>query len=158
MQYGICQLSIVPLRLLADEASEMTSQLLYGDHFKVLEQRKFWSKIRIAFDNYEGWVSNNQITLITEEEYKSIEEEGKKDIKLTSDLVSFASTDNNSLIPLVIGSLGLLFPLFLFFFSSFYYFVCYFFIFYEGSGSINIGKGFSSSSHSEPFTYSFFSF
>jgi len=104
MQYGICQLSIVPLRLLADEASEMTSQLLYGDHFKVLEQRKFWSKIRIAFDSYEGWVSNNQITLITEEEYKSIEEEGKKDIKLTSDLVSFASTDSNSLIPLVIGS------------------------------------------------------
>ncbi len=102
MQYGICQLSIVPIRLLADEASEMSSQLLYGDYFKILEQRKFWSKIRVAFDGYEGWVSNNQITIITEEEYKEIE--AVKDFKYTSDLVSFATTESNSLIPLVVGS------------------------------------------------------
>lgn len=102
MQYGICQLSIVPVRLLADEASEMSSQLLYGDYFKILEQRKFWSKIRVAFDGYEGWVSNNQITIITEEEYKDIEV--VKDFKYTSDLVSFATTESNSLIPLVVGS------------------------------------------------------
>jgi len=102
MQYGICQLSIVPLRLVADEASEMTSQLLYGDYFKVLEERKFWSRIRIAFDGCEGWVSNNQILLITEEEYKNLE--ATKKTKFTSDLVSFAASDSNDLIPLVVGS------------------------------------------------------
>ncbi|MEL6918464.1 MAG: hydrolase Nlp/P60, partial [Bacteroidota bacterium] len=52
MQYGICHLSIVPVRLIADDASEMTTQLLYGDHFKVLEERKKWSRIRISYDQY----------------------------------------------------------------------------------------------------------
>ncbi|MFT6839188.1 MAG: hypothetical protein ACJAZR_002733, partial [Sediminicola sp.] len=70
MQYGICHLSIVPIRAIADNVSEMVTQLLYGDHFKVLEHRKHWSKIRIAFDAAEGWVSNSQILLISEEAYQ----------------------------------------------------------------------------------------
>ncbi|GAL61961.1 dipeptidyl peptidase VI [Algibacter lectus] len=61
MQYGICNLSIVPLRLEPSDASELISQVIYGDVFKVLEQRKNWSKIRIAFDTYEGWIDNNNM-------------------------------------------------------------------------------------------------
>ena len=60
MQYGISHLSIVPLRLEAADTSELVSQVLYGDCFKVLELRKKWSKIRLAFDNYEGWIDNKQ--------------------------------------------------------------------------------------------------
>ena len=60
MQYGICNLSIVPLRLESDDTSEMVSQVLYGDTFKILEQRKKWSRIRLAFDKYEGWIDNKQ--------------------------------------------------------------------------------------------------
>ena len=102
MQYGICHLSIVPVRSIADDASEMVTQILYGDHFKVLEQRKHWSKIRIAFDGHEGWVGKDQITLITEGDYTTIEE--AKEAKFTSDLVSFSSTENDILIPIVLGS------------------------------------------------------
>ena len=58
MQYGICNLSIVPVRLEPSDSSEMVTQLLYGDHFKVLEKRSKWSRIRIAFDAYEGWIDN----------------------------------------------------------------------------------------------------
>ncbi len=54
MQYGICPLSVVPIRSIAEYAGEMSSQLLYGEHFKILEQRKFWSRIRVAFDGFEG--------------------------------------------------------------------------------------------------------
>jgi len=45
--YGICNLSIVPLRLEASDESEMVSQVFFGELFKVLEKRKNWSKIRI---------------------------------------------------------------------------------------------------------------
>ncbi len=55
MRYGIAHLSIVPLRLEPSDPSEMVSQVLYGDMFKVIEQRKKWSKIRLAFDKYEGF-------------------------------------------------------------------------------------------------------
>jgi gamma-D-glutamyl-L-lysine dipeptidyl-peptidase len=64
MQYGICTLSIVPVRSQPADASEMVTQLLYGEYFKILEERGKWSRIRIAFDSCEGWVSNNQIQKI----------------------------------------------------------------------------------------------
>lgn len=38
MQYGICNLSIVPVRLEPSDSSEMVTQLLYGDHLR------YWKK------------------------------------------------------------------------------------------------------------------
>ena len=65
MQYGICNLSIVPLRLEPGDNNELVSQLLYGDCFKILEKRKFWSRIRLTFDKYEGWIDNKQFVETT---------------------------------------------------------------------------------------------
>ena len=60
MQYGICNLSIVPIRFEPSNKSELVSQLLYGNHFKIIDQRKLWCKIRVAFDGYEGWIDKKQ--------------------------------------------------------------------------------------------------
>ena len=84
MQYGICNLSIVPLRLESDDTSEMVSQVLYGDTFKILEQRKKWSRIRLAHDSYEGWISNKQWIEISEEDYKQL---GKDVSTITTDIL-----------------------------------------------------------------------
>lgn len=102
MQYGICHLSTVPVRSIAEESGEMTTQLLYGDYFKVLEQRKHWSKIRITYDGHEGWIANKQYTVISENDYEIFEK--SKEIKNASDLVSFIETENNILIPILLGS------------------------------------------------------
>ncbi len=102
MQYGICHLSVVPVRSIADDASEMTSQLLYGEHYKILEKRKLWSRIRIAFDGFEGWMGNNQITLIEKEDYDQIENCNIS--KYSSDLISFVETTKTTLLPIVMGS------------------------------------------------------
>ena len=61
MLYGICNLSIVPLRSESSESSEMTSQVLFGEHFKILEKRKKWSKIRLQFDSFEGFIDKTPI-------------------------------------------------------------------------------------------------
>ncbi len=102
MQYGICHLSVVPVRSIADDTGEMASQLLYGEHFKILEERKSWSKIRMAFDQYEGWVLNNQIFTIEQSEYDLIET--SENAKYAVDLVSFVSSKEHVLLPLVLGS------------------------------------------------------
>ena len=60
MQYGLGHLSVVPIRESADPASRMVSQILYGDSFKIKEERKYFSRIQLAFDSFEGWVQNNQ--------------------------------------------------------------------------------------------------
>ncbi len=101
MQYGICSLSLVPVRHAPEETSEMVTQLLYGEHFKVLEHRKFYSKIRIAFDTCEGWVSKDQINLIQEEQFNTIQ--NSKPV-LATDLVSSAVTDQKSSLPILLGS------------------------------------------------------
>ncbi|OEK07647.1 hydrolase Nlp/P60 [Flavivirga aquatica] len=101
MQYGICNLSIVPLRNEPTDTSELVSQVLYGDIFKILEQRKNWSKIRIAFDSYEGWVDNKQYFEINENQYKSLHKETPK---LSLDLVEFIQDNNEQLYPILLGS------------------------------------------------------
>lgn len=100
MQYGICNLSIVPLRAEPSDMSELVSQVLYGEHFKVLEQRKKWSRIRIAYDKYEGWIDNKQYLEISEEIYK---EKDSEELRLSSDLVEFISQETQ-LMPIPIGS------------------------------------------------------
>jgi len=102
MQYGICPLSVIPIRSAADDAGEMTSQLLYGEHFKILEQRKYWSRIRVAFDDFEGWVSNRQITVIDDTGYYEIEQSKNKSYAI--DLVSFVSGTSGVLLPIILGS------------------------------------------------------
>ncbi|WP_178987974.1 C40 family peptidase [Winogradskyella schleiferi] len=101
MQYGICNLGIVPIRLEPNDTSEMVTQALYGDFFKVLEQRKKWSRIRFAFDNYEGWIDNKQYQEIEELNYNDLD---KSEINLSKDLIEFVSDDSNNLYPIPVGS------------------------------------------------------
>lgn len=101
MQYGICHLSIVPLRFEASDKSELVSQVIYGDIFKIVEQRKKWSKIRIAFDNYEGWIDNKQYVEITKEDYNTL---NKAPLKLSTNLVDCIQDKNNQLHSIVLGS------------------------------------------------------
>ncbi|MDX1278206.1 C40 family peptidase [Oceanihabitans sediminis] len=101
MQYGICNLSIVPLRFEPSDKAELVSQVLYGDYFKILEQRKSWSKIRIAFDGYEGWIDNKQYIEITEEQYNSLNNQAPI---LSNDLIEFVQDKDNHLYSIPLGS------------------------------------------------------
>jgi hypothetical protein len=101
MQYGICNLGIVPLRLEPSDASEMVSQVLYGTHFKVLERRKKWSRLRIAFDNYEGWIDNKQFMLIDESVYNNIAVQPQY---LSKNLIDFVINEKQNLVPIPLGA------------------------------------------------------
>ncbi|SDR81883.1 NlpC/P60 family protein [Gramella sp. MAR_2010_147] len=101
MQYGICHLSIVPLRASATHHSEMTSQLLYGEHFKVLEERAQWSRIRNSYDGFEAWIDKKQYKEIEETEYYSLEED---DIQVSSDLIEYITDENGLLMPVPLGA------------------------------------------------------
>lgn len=101
MQYGICNLSIVPLRFETSDKSELVSQVLYGEWFKVIEQRKNWSKIRLAFDKYEGWIDNKQYIEIEVDLYNKLQNEH---IILAVDLVEFIENKDGQLIPIQLGA------------------------------------------------------
>ena len=100
MQYGISNLSIVPMRSEAADQTEMVNQILFGEHFKVLEVRKKWSRIRLAHDSYEGWISNKQWIEIPEEDYKQLD----KDVStITTDILDIITKDQH--LPIVMGSI-----------------------------------------------------
>ncbi|MGJ8549904.1 C40 family peptidase [Winogradskyella wichelsiae] len=101
MQYGICNLGIVPIRFEPSDTSEMVTQALYGDYFKVLEQRKKWSRIRFAYDKYEGWIDNKQYLEIEESNYIDL---SKSEMNLSKDLIEFVSDDADNLYPIPAGS------------------------------------------------------
>ena len=40
--------------------SEVTSQIIYGEKFKILARNKNWIKIKTVFDNYKGFIKNSK--------------------------------------------------------------------------------------------------
>lgn len=72
MKYGICQVSVSPLRAESSDRSEMVSQILFGEKVEILETKKNWIKIKADFDGYEGWADSKQFLEVSEKEYSSI--------------------------------------------------------------------------------------
>ncbi len=102
MNYGICHLSIVPMRRDTADSSEMTNQVLYGEFFKVLEIRKKWSLIRLAHDNYEGWIDNKQYREISTEDYDQCT---NSMTVLASDIIQMVASADNNIICVPMGAM-----------------------------------------------------
>lgn len=99
--FGICNLAIIPLRLEPSDRSEQVSQLLFGEHFTILEKEEKWSKIESDFDKYIGWIDNKQYQSISEDQFVSLQQTS---IVLNGDLIEYVCNPNNQLIPIPLGS------------------------------------------------------
>ncbi len=64
MKYGICKMASVPMRAEPSDRSEMVNQLLFGEHYTVLEIHPKWVRIQLAHDAYEGWIDIKQFDAI----------------------------------------------------------------------------------------------
>ncbi len=102
MKYGICPLSIVPVRREASDTSEQVTQLLFGETYRILRETKKWVRIETAFDRYEGWIDAKQSRDISEEEYSQLNEHPNI---VTTDLVDVViHEESNRMMPIVMGS------------------------------------------------------
>ena len=68
MNYGICNLSVIPVRKEGSHTSEMLSQLLYNELYEVLDAKPGWYLIRSMEDQYEGWIQGIQHHAVSEDE------------------------------------------------------------------------------------------
>ncbi|MBK6266343.1 C40 family peptidase [Marivirga sp. S37H4] len=102
-QKGISRLSVIPVRKSGADTAEMVTQLLFGDHYKVLEvsENGKWIKIKIHFDGYEGWIDVKQFHAITDEYFDQI---NHSDYKICTDLTA-SILYQKSLLPVTIGSI-----------------------------------------------------
>jgi len=99
LNFGICNLTVIPLRAEASDKSEMVSQLLFGETFEILSQEKQWLRIHTHADDYEGWIDDKQIARLDATQFKSTQQSSF----CLTDLMATAFGKNGSLI-LVIGS------------------------------------------------------
>ena len=100
---GVCRLSVVPVRLHASDTSEMVTQLLFGEHYTVIDRAKSgkWLHINIYFDGYEGWIDANQHYGISDEYFEQI---NISDYKICSDVTSSLLFKKRS-IEILLGSM-----------------------------------------------------
>jgi hypothetical protein len=102
MEYGICNLSIIPLRAEANDRSEQVSQVLFGESFEIKEWKENWVRIVTSYDNYPGWIGRQQFTMLGHLAYKRLKQ---TPAPLTTRAVTQAwKITNNSILYLPIGS------------------------------------------------------
>jgi len=64
--YGVCNLTVIPLRAEPSDKAEIKTQLLFGDAFKILERQEKWILIETLYENYQGWMDPKQYAPISE--------------------------------------------------------------------------------------------
>ena len=115
MEKYYCSVSVSPMRAEVSEKSEMTSQILYGETCEIIKTEGLYSKIKMDFDGYEGWVNSSVLKKENSEISKNLVTqnygvfdlpEGKNLLSLGSE-VAFETenfVDNNNIRESLVGS------------------------------------------------------
>lgn len=94
---AIANVSVVPVRVKGSDKEEIITQLLFGESVEILETKENWTKIKMDYDGYEGWVDTKQITLISDEDFK------KRQVEMITSPVLFYNKNEAKML-LSIGS------------------------------------------------------
>jgi cell wall-associated NlpC family hydrolase len=101
-EFGICCLSVVPVRAEPSERTEMVTQLLFGDLVVINSENDDWYHIRIVYDNYEGWIDKKMILPVDGEEFANL---NNSPVQHTMDIVDIVKNiSTGDLFPVLIGS------------------------------------------------------
>lgn len=92
--------SVVPIRSMPDDKSEIVSQILFGETFKLLDKRgSNWICIKCSWDDYVGWIDEKLISYIDEEQFEKYSGQQPCAVELSSSVSS-----GNDSYPILIGS------------------------------------------------------
>lgn len=80
---GICRLAAVAMRTKPSYDSTMISQVLFGEHYTVLQDSGGWLEIKLEYDASTGWISKFQHSEISQGYFDQI---NHSDYKVCTDL------------------------------------------------------------------------
>lgn len=93
MDKGICIVTVAPVRSENSDRAEIVTEILYGESADILEVNKNWTKIKMHYDGYEGWMDTKQIKPVTEEYLAN-----RKVTLITEDFSSVMTLDGKTLL------------------------------------------------------------
>lgn len=67
MDKGICSVTVAPVRAEASDRAEIVTEILFGESADILEVNKNWTRIKMHYDGYEGWMDTKQLRPVTGE-------------------------------------------------------------------------------------------
>lgn len=67
--FGFCFISCSPLREAASDASEIVSQLVFGEPVEIISVKDNWAQIKSGADDYTGFVDPKQFRSLTKLEH-----------------------------------------------------------------------------------------
>jgi gamma-D-glutamyl-L-lysine dipeptidyl-peptidase len=71
--YGIAKLSIIPGRAEPSDKAEISTQVLFGEHYEVFEEQEKWLKVKLVFDGYECWIDRKQHTPLSSADFAELQ-------------------------------------------------------------------------------------
>jgi gamma-D-glutamyl-L-lysine dipeptidyl-peptidase len=89
------------MRAESSDRREIVSQVLFGEHFEVLEQKAQWTRIKLQYDGYEGWIDTKQYQPISAVDFAKLSDDP---IVLNGDLIEYVTANDNFLMPIPIGA------------------------------------------------------
>lgn len=93
MNKGICIVTVAPVRAENSDKAEIVTEILFGESADILEVDKNWTKIKMHYDGYEGWMDTKQIKPVTDEELSK-----RKVTIITEDFSSVIMNDGKTLL------------------------------------------------------------
>lgn len=93
MDKGICVVTVAPVRAENSDRAEIVTEILFGESADILEVNKNWTKIKMHYDNYEGWMDTKQIRPVTDEYLAN-----RKVTLITEDFSSVMTNDGKTLL------------------------------------------------------------
>jgi hypothetical protein len=80
----------------------MVTQIIFGELYRIIESSGKWAKVRLTYDDYEGWISLNQVREIPESEFLRL---FNAEPAVSMELVQILSNETtHTVLPLVMGS------------------------------------------------------
>lgn len=68
MDKGICVVTVAPVRAESSDRAEIVTEILFGESADILEVNKNWTRIKMHYDGYEGWMDTKQLKPVTEQD------------------------------------------------------------------------------------------
>ncbi|MEA1850271.1 MULTISPECIES: C40 family peptidase [unclassified Chryseobacterium] len=93
MNKGICIVTVAPVRAENSDKAEIVTEILFGESADILEVNKNWTRIKMHYDNYEGWMDTKQLKPVTDEELAA-----RKVTIVTEDFASVMMNDGKTLL------------------------------------------------------------
>lgn len=93
MNKGICIVTVAPVRAENSDKAEIVTEILFGESADILEVNKNWTRIKMHYDNYEGWMDTKQLKTVTDEELAA-----RKVTIVTEDFASVMMNDGKTLL------------------------------------------------------------